>query len=145
MNKQAVRVLYIDLLYSYELIVSYVDCPRSGPGPVRALFADPGPGPQVQVQSFSDLDTSTAVHWLIIIKFLINIHIKKIYKNFPFLFCPVLCSPNLFMTHQSTNILNFWIYKFINIHFTFKMSLRTFFLLRIGRVIKLFGYISYFS
>ena len=48
-----------------------LDCPRSGPGPVRALFADPGPGPQVQVQSFSDLDldTSTAVYWLIIIKF----------------------------------------------------------------------------
>ena len=48
-----------------------VDCPRSGPGPVRALFADPGPGPQVQVQSFSDLDLdmSTAVYWLIIIKF----------------------------------------------------------------------------
>ena len=43
---------------------SQLDCPRSGPGPVRALFADPGPGPQVQVQSFSDLDldTSTAVY-----------------------------------------------------------------------------------
>ena len=39
-----------------------IDCPRSGPGPVWALFADPGPGPQVQVQSFSDLDTSTAVY-----------------------------------------------------------------------------------
>ena len=42
-----------------------LDCPRSGPGPVQALFADPGPGPQVQVQSFSDLldlDTSTAVY-----------------------------------------------------------------------------------
>jgi hypothetical protein len=25
-----------------------VDCPRSGPGPVRPLFADPGPGPQAQ-------------------------------------------------------------------------------------------------
>ena len=39
-------------------------CPRSGPGPVRALFADLGPGPQVQVQSFLDLDldTSTTVY-----------------------------------------------------------------------------------
>ena len=27
-----------------------LDCPRSGPGPVWALFADPGPGPRVQVQ-----------------------------------------------------------------------------------------------
>ena len=44
--------------------ISAVDCPRSGPGPVRALFADPGPRPQVQVQSFSDLDLdmSTAVY-----------------------------------------------------------------------------------
>ena len=29
-----------------------LDCPRSGPGPVWALFADPGPGPEDQVQSF---------------------------------------------------------------------------------------------
>ena len=39
-----------------------LDCPRSGPGPVRALFADPGPGPQVQVQSFSDLDPQVEKH-----------------------------------------------------------------------------------
>ena len=42
----------------------HLDCPRSSPGPVWVLFADPGPGPQVQVQSFShlDLDTNTAVY-----------------------------------------------------------------------------------
>ena len=33
-----------------------LDCPRSGPGPVRPLFADPRPGPQVQVQQTPDLD-----------------------------------------------------------------------------------------
>ena len=40
-----------------------LDCPRSGPGPVRALFADPRPGPQVQVQSFSDLDLDLYWTW----------------------------------------------------------------------------------
>ena len=28
-----------------EYVALTVDCPRSGPGPVQALFADPGPGP----------------------------------------------------------------------------------------------------
>ena len=40
-----------------------VDCPRSGPGPVRPLFADPGPGPQVQVQQFLDLDLDLYWTW----------------------------------------------------------------------------------
>ena len=57
---------FIELFSIYYASTSELDCPRSGPGPVRALFADPGPGPQVQVQSFSDLDldldTSTAVY-----------------------------------------------------------------------------------
>ena len=35
-----------------------VDCPRSGPGPVRPLLADLGLGPQVQVQQTLDLDLS---------------------------------------------------------------------------------------
>ena len=39
----------------------------------------------------------------------------------------LLYSPNLFMTYQLTNTLNFLIGKFINIKFTFKMSPRTFF------------------
>ena len=37
----------------------------------------------------------------------------------------LLDSPNLFMTYQSTNILNNFISKFININFTFKISPRT--------------------
>ena len=37
----------------------------------------------------------------------------------------LLYSPNLFMTYQLTNTLNFLIGKFINIKFTFKMSPRT--------------------
>ena len=44
-------------------VLESLDCPRSGPGPVRALFADPGPGPQVQVQSFSDLDLDLYWTW----------------------------------------------------------------------------------
>ena len=42
--------LIIHIPISY--IKSFLDCPRSGPGPVWALFADPGPGPEDQVQSF---------------------------------------------------------------------------------------------
>ena len=55
---------WLDNYATHGQVDPHLDCPRSGPGPVRALFADPGPGPQVQVQSFSDLDldTSTAVY-----------------------------------------------------------------------------------
>ena len=48
---------------SCQYILYILDCPRSGPGPVRALFADPGPGPQVQVQSFWDLDLDLYWTW----------------------------------------------------------------------------------
>ena len=44
-------------------LVHQLDCPRSGPGPVWPLFADPGPGPQVQVQQTPDLDLDQYWTW----------------------------------------------------------------------------------
>ena len=62
-----------------------LDCPRSSPGPVQALFADPVPVPGHEYCSVLINNNL----------FLSNIHIfLKKYKNFPFLFCRVLCSPN---------------------------------------------------
>ena len=54
----------------------------------------------------------------------------------------LLCSPNLFITYQSTNILNFLISKFIKHIFIFKMSLRTLIFIENWWGYKLFGYIS---
>ena len=33
----------IGKIFNFPIALSGLDCPRSGPGPVRALFADPGP------------------------------------------------------------------------------------------------------
>ena len=48
------------------VVVICLDCPSSGPGPVWALFADPGPGPVSGHGPGSgqgpDLETITAVY-----------------------------------------------------------------------------------
>ena len=59
----------------------WLDCPRSGPGPVWPVFADPGPGPQVQVQQTLDLDTRPPEYCSVMIikkKFVISIQLKKL-------------------------------------------------------------------
>ena len=63
--------------------VILIDCPRSDPGPVRPLFADPRPGPQVQVQQTPDLDPRSGLgpQYCSVIIFVINIHIYIIIQK----------------------------------------------------------------
>ena len=100
-----------------------LDCPRSGPGPVQPLFADPGPGPGPVL----DLDprsgpgpvlvwTWTPVlqcnYFLFFLLFVINIHIYIIIQKFIFLICalPNSLRPNfqlIFQNYESVDLLTF--------------------------------------
>ena len=43
------------VMYIYCCLL-YLDCPKSGPGPVQSLFAGPGPGPLGPGRHVLDLD-----------------------------------------------------------------------------------------